>query len=107
MPEIAAEFARLVASGDVKKSTYVSAGGQPGHLAAWKSEEANRLVGGFFRDTVESMEAAFLRPRHPGHRRFQEEAGVIVQSCVWLNQIEPEECLRALHRRAEALLDNS
>jgi multiple sugar transport system substrate-binding protein len=76
--EIAARYAAFVASSEVQKGIYYSAGGQPGHRAAWTDSEVNRQSGGFFKKTLSTLDAAYMRPRFDGYLRFQEGAGVIL-----------------------------
>jgi multiple sugar transport system substrate-binding protein len=100
-PELAADLARLVASESVQQTTYVEAGGQPGHLKAWQSAKANELVAGFFENTIATMHDTFTRPRIPGHRRFQQEAGAIVHSCIWSRDLTPAKCFERLQIAVE------
>lgn len=104
--DAAADLARLLVSGEVQSNLYVEAGGQPGHSAAWESDVANSLVGGFFRDTRATMDAALLRPRVRGHRRFQEEAGLIIHDMIWQESANVADGLSKLQRLAEDLLGN-
>ena len=62
-PQLAAQVAYLLSSPEIQASTYVSAGGQPGNLTAWKSGYANELTGNFFANTLRSLERAWVRPR--------------------------------------------
>lgn len=103
-PELAADLARMIASAPVQQATYVASGGQPGHLAAWKSRLANELTLGFFDNTIATMDDTFIRPRTPGHRRFQEDAGVLIHSCVWLDERSAAECINLLNEAVEKLL---
>jgi multiple sugar transport system substrate-binding protein len=84
--EAAASLAREIGSPAVQSGTYVRAGGQPGHGAAWDSPEANALTGNFFRATRRTIQHAFLRPRVPGHRQFQPEAGALIHDCIWKDE---------------------
>lgn len=79
-PEAALAYAQFVASADCQTGIYWQSGGQPGYREAWLDEEANRACEGFFRDTLETVEAAWVRPRYPGYLAFQDEAGVVVQA---------------------------
>lgn len=76
--EAALEYAQWIASPQCQRSLYVESGGQPGHRAAWTDESANRLTGDFFRDTLSTLDAAYLRPRYDGYLPFQDEAGPVV-----------------------------
>lgn len=72
--EAAADFAFWVASGEVQRGPYAAAGGQPGHADAWDDEDVNRPVLDFYRATRETLEAAWVRPRHDGYMPFQHAA---------------------------------
>jgi hypothetical protein len=39
------------------------------------------------------MRQAFMRPRVPGHRRFQVEAGEVIHRCIWESGYSPAACL--------------
>ncbi|MDX0444338.1 extracellular solute-binding protein [Sinorhizobium medicae] len=71
-PEQAIDFAYWVASGDVQRGIYAACGGQPGHGAAWQDETVNAATHDFYRATRETLEAAWLRPRHDGYMAFQQ-----------------------------------
>eukprot|EP01035_Chromulina_nebulosa_P051261 gene51261-69775_t len=73
-PEQAMDFAYWIASGDIQKSLYASAGGQPGHAAAWEDDAVNATTADFYRDTRATLEAAWVRPRHDGYMAFQQAA---------------------------------
>ena len=77
-PELALAYAQYVASPACQRGLYALAGGQPGHRAAWEDARINDLCGGFFRDTLPTLDAAFLRPRYDGYMRFQDEAAPLV-----------------------------
>jgi multiple sugar transport system substrate-binding protein len=72
---LAVDFAMLAAGGDTQRTVYFDAGGQPGHLSAWRDERVNRESGGFFRDTLPTLELSFMRPRIPCFPAFQEQLG--------------------------------
>ena len=76
----AARYTAFVASGDVQRGIYFDAGGQPGHRAAWLDSEVNRRSGEFFQNTLETLDAAFMRPRFDVYPAFQDEAGLIVHA---------------------------
>jgi multiple sugar transport system substrate-binding protein len=102
--EAAASLAREIASPAVQSGTYVRCGGQPGHGAAWDSPEANSLTGDFFLATRRTIEEAFMRPRLPGHRRFQPEAGALIHDCIWDGGMTPKQCAAAFAKLAADLL---
>lgn len=70
----ATAVALWLASGPVQAGLYAEAGGQPAHADAWDSETANAPVLDFYRSTRETLENAWVRPRHDGYMAFQETA---------------------------------
>lgn len=81
-PNEAAAYAAFVASPDVQRGVYFAAGGQPGHRAAWLDDAVNAAAGDFFRDTLDSLDRAHLRPRYSGYLPLQERAGELIHT--WL-----------------------
>lgn len=74
-PEVAADYAARVAGAEWQRTLYFDAGGQPGNAEAWSDEHCNAAAGDFFRNTRETIERSFLRPRYNGYIPFQYEAG--------------------------------
>jgi len=74
-PEIALEYAAYVAGPVCQRTLYGLCGGQPAQRSAWKNEILNNVTHGFFLNTLEGMETAFVRPRYDGYVPFQERAG--------------------------------
>ncbi|RWQ44562.1 MAG: extracellular solute-binding protein [Mesorhizobium sp.] len=72
--QAAIDFAYWIASGDVQRGPYASAGGQPGHAAAWDDPAVNAAAGDFYKDTRATLEGAWVRPRHDGYMAFQQAA---------------------------------
>src|SRR5215471_5774687 len=62
--------------------TYFREGGQPASLAAWTDPEVNAASSDFFRDTLLTMESAYVRPRFDGFVRFFESAGIEINRCL-------------------------
>jgi len=81
-PEAACAYGAWLCGAEVQRTLYVEHGGQPGHAAAWHDEHANRLTNGFFRDTWEAIERAYVRPRHRGFVPFQEAAGRTIHALL-------------------------
>lgn len=77
-PAAAAEYARYVVNPDVQCTVYFASGGQPAHRAAWLDDEVNAAASDFFRDTLPSLDNAYLRPRYPGFISIQERCGEII-----------------------------
>ncbi len=73
-PDTAINFAYWIASGDIQKTDYAAAGGQPGHAQAWEDAAVNLATADFYRATRATLEAAWVRPRHDGYMGFQQAA---------------------------------
>jgi multiple sugar transport system substrate-binding protein len=73
-------YAAFVADPETQRTLYFQAGGQPGHRSAWTDPAVNDAANGFFRATLEALDAALLRPRHDGFLAFQEAAGELVHA---------------------------
>ncbi|CAB3810669.1 extracellular solute-binding protein [Paraburkholderia fynbosensis] len=67
-------FALWVADAQAQRGPFASAGGQPGHAAAWEDDAVNIASGEFYRATRATLEGAWVRPRHDGYMAFQEAA---------------------------------
>jgi multiple sugar transport system substrate-binding protein len=80
---VAVDYSAFVASAGCQSGLYFDSGGQPGHRAAWVDERVNRESNNFFRDTLPTLNEAWLRPRWDGYIQFQEEAAEIVHKYVW------------------------
>ena len=78
--EIATEYAFWIAGCDCQKGPFFAAGGQPAHADAWDDSHINAATHNFFKATRQSLENAWLRPRHDGYIAFQERAGVFVNA---------------------------
>lgn len=72
--EATIDFSYWIASGEVQQGPYASAGGQPGHAAAWDDERINSATTGFYAATRTTLDAAWMRPRHHGYMGFQQAA---------------------------------
>ena len=70
----AIDYARYLCMPDYQRGDYVRGGGQPGSLAAWRDDEANKVSRDFFRDTLATIQASYLRPTHSGFLTFFREA---------------------------------
>jgi multiple sugar transport system substrate-binding protein len=101
--DLALEYAAWVCSPTIQRGMYVGDGGQPGHRAAWEDDAANALCGNFFRDTLQTLDEAYLRPRHDGAIPFQDEAGLLVHAFL-RDGGDPRAVARAIdHRYRESL----
>ncbi|WP_405675119.1 extracellular solute-binding protein [Streptomyces sp. NBC_01511] len=78
-PEAAATHVRRLMSPSVQQDLVPRTGGQPSSRAAWASDQVNDDWGGFYRDTVRTLDAAWVRPRRPGWVTFQDTASQLVR----------------------------
>lgn len=95
--DIAIQFAEMVASGLFQSTFYVEHGGQPGHRAAWESENANKLTNNFFSTLLPTMQKGYLRPRYNGYLHFQDTAGEPLHQFL-LNGGNPLRVLQEMNR---------
>jgi multiple sugar transport system substrate-binding protein len=54
--------------------------GQPSARAAWRDAAVNRAHGNFFQGTLQTLEAAYVRPRHAGYLAFQSAGSALIRS---------------------------
>ena len=81
-PEIALEYAAYVAGPVCQRTLYGLSGGQPAQSSAWKDEILNKVTQGFFVNTLECVESAFVRPRYDGYVSLQGWAGHPIAHCL-------------------------
>jgi multiple sugar transport system substrate-binding protein len=91
----AVEYAGWVADPATQAGDFVRAGGQPAAAAAWDDPVANLLTGDFFASTRATIDASYLRPRHPGFPDFQTEAAGILREAV-TGAADPQAALDAV-----------
>lgn len=72
--EAAIDFAYWIAGAEIQRGPYATAGGQPGHAVAWSDPQVNASALNFYERTRETLEGAWLRPRHDGYMPFQQAA---------------------------------
>jgi multiple sugar transport system substrate-binding protein len=53
--------------------------GQPSRREAWHDAGVNARWGGFYQNTAETLEAAYVRPRHDGYIAFQTKASALLR----------------------------
>ena len=71
-------YAEFVAYAATQRALYTFSGGQPGHRTAWLDDAANEHTANFFRNTLPTLNDAWVRPRWPGFIAFQDEASALV-----------------------------
>ena len=78
--DIALKYSFWVASEQCQKNLYYKSGGQPGHLNAWIDTSINKDCENFFKNTLDTLEKSWLRPRYDGYMYYQDIAGTIVNN---------------------------
>lgn len=78
--EAIGRYLRFVHDPAHQRGAYFDEGGQPGSRTAWLDERVNERSQNFFRDTLETLDKSFLRPRFAGFLDFFEEGGEIVHA---------------------------
>jgi multiple sugar transport system substrate-binding protein len=96
-PAEAVRHAFWLASAATQRGPYFTGGGQPANAVAWDDDAVNAVAPGFFRATRRTLDLAWVRPRHPGWPRFQEQAGNLVSQAL-RRSITDVECLAGLDR---------
>jgi multiple sugar transport system substrate-binding protein len=56
--------------------------GQPSHRAAWTHAGVNDASGNFYRDTLATIEQAYVRPRYSGYIAFQTRASSAIRAAL-------------------------
>jgi multiple sugar transport system substrate-binding protein len=56
--------------------------GQPSARAAWQDADVNKRWGNFYRDTLRTVEAAWVRPRYKNFIAFQAKASALIRSAL-------------------------
>ena len=72
----------------LKKSIFYKSGGQPGNSIAWENQQINDECNGFFTNTRLTLDQAWIRPRHNGYMKFQDESGEIINEYLQSNTNE-------------------
>lgn len=80
--KIAMKYAEFMASEKIQSGFYFDFGGQPGHRKSWLNEEVNKQSKNFFKDTLQSLDEAIMRPQYYGYMHFQDEASLVVHDAV-------------------------
>jgi len=74
----ACAYVQWVADEGRQRTVYVESGGQPGNRRAWTDPVVNGATSRFFLDTLDTLDHAYLRPRHDGFIPFQDQAGLVI-----------------------------
>jgi len=102
-PRAAMDFAQFTASPETQRGIYFQGGGQPGHRAAWLDDAVNAASTNFFRDTLQTLDEALLRPQFPGYMVFQDAGTPVAHDCI-AGKTKPADAARELNRLYHAAL---
>jgi len=91
----AVDYGVWLCSADIQRTLYVEEGGQPGNTVAWHDDYANEITHNFFRDTWDTLDQAYVRPRHNGYHVFQEQSGHVIHNML-RDGSSIEDCLTKL-----------
>lgn len=83
-PELKAHLLWLM-SRDAQSNFIPAHDGQPSRREAWFDNSVNRRWNGFYRQTAETIEAAYVRPRHDGYIAFQTKASALLRDAFETN----------------------
>lgn len=73
--DTALKFVEKIVSESYQSGEYVLNGGQPGHRSAWLSDQCNKVTSDSFKNTLQSLDNSYIRPRYNGYLHFQDHAG--------------------------------
>ena len=85
--EAAATAAILLSLPEIQATTYGAAGGQPGNLVAWKNGALNDHTLNFFRNTLRTLERAWVRPRVLGWPDVQYQSSLVIHRALTSKQV--------------------
>jgi multiple sugar transport system substrate-binding protein len=95
--QAAIDYALFLCSPDYQRGDYVTSGGQPGSLSAWKDEAVNDLSRDFFKSTLRTIQSSYLRPTHSGFMTFFRECAPRVAAAI-AGEMPASELAGALNR---------
>jgi multiple sugar transport system substrate-binding protein len=87
-PELALAAATTLAGADAQRGPYTTGGGQPGNLRAWRSTATNAATHGFFRNTLRTLERAWVRPRVLGWPDLQLALSHLVRDAIIARHVD-------------------
>lgn len=85
---LAGEIAAFLSSAEAQNGPYTERHGQPGNLRAWLSPRMNNLTSNFFRNTLRSIEGAWVRPRLVGWPDFQFDLSQVIHRSLLKGSFE-------------------
>ena len=83
--DLALEYSYWIAGSECQQTTFYSSGGQPGNSDAWENNTINLETNNFFKNTRLTLDQAWVRPRHNGYMKFQDESGNMINEYLQSN----------------------
>ena len=83
--ELALEYSYWIAGSECQQTIFYTSGGQPGNSDAWENNNINLETNNFFKNTRLTLDQAWIRPRHNGYMKFQDESGDIINEYLQSN----------------------
>lgn len=77
-PDKAAQVVGALMARDIQRDMGLNLA-QPGRRSTWQDPEVNRATRDFFRNTLATMEAGYIRPRAPGFVPRQDHSGHVLE----------------------------
>ena len=90
------DYLHFIMREEILSGSYFDAGGQPSTKSVWMSSDINARTAGFFSNTIESMENAFVRPRVVGFNIFQEKAAKLIHDGLTEKSVSEEQIVRSI-----------
>ena len=103
--ETAVELVEYIANPEIQTSSYVQYQGQPAGVVAWKNEANNALCNDFFKNTLKTMQNAYVRPQHVGWNEFQEQGADLIHLGIKKNR-EASSIIKALNSLYKSIANN-
>jgi len=100
--DLALEYSFWIAGSDCQQTTFYTSGGQPGNSDAWKNYNINLETNNFFKNTRSTLDKAWVRPRHNGYIKFQDESGNIINEYLQSNMSEAKVIDKLTSKYAES-----
>lgn len=96
--EVALDYAAWVTGAACQKTVYSYSGGQAANSDAWDDDTVNNLTHNFYRNTRETLEQSFVRPRYEGYHHFQSFAGKLLQAFL-KEGLKPASVMKEMNRQ--------
>jgi len=104
--ELCLRFIEFLVSPSIQCGLYYSSGGQPAHLQAWQDPKNDVDSGGFFTQTLDTLQSAYVRPRYNSFPVFQEVGGNLLHKALAEGQ-PAEETIQRLNEQFKSILHAS